>query len=154
MLHGGGTSLSFVPLFSFLDGESSILPVFIPQILVILRARTINALISVWLLPMCTISPLFLPMSLTMLLAFACLLLAYVFSFFLFFNFRHFAFAVLSSGDSIWIGLSAGFGETCLPPGLGRRLGVLCNARYNQVEPTRYVGLQKVRLDGIYRRSF
>jgi len=31
---------------------------------------------------------------------------------------------------------------------------VLSNARYNQVEPTRYVGLQKVRLDGIYRRSF
>ena len=70
------------------------------------------------------------------------------------FSFRHFAFADLSPGDSIWIGLSAGFGETCLPPGLGRRLGVLSNARYNQVEPTRYVGLQKVRLDGIYRSSF
>ena len=78
----------------------------------------------------------------------------FFFSFFLFFDFRNIAFVGLSPGDSIWIGLSAGFGETCLPPGLGRRLGVLCNARYNQVEPTRYVGLQEVRLDGIYRRSF
>jgi len=43
---------------------------------------------------------------------------------------------------------SAGFGETCLSPGFERRLGVLSNAGHNQVEPTRYVGLQKVRLDG------
>jgi hypothetical protein len=92
-----------------------------------------------------------------MLLAFACLLLAYAFSFlyfYSFFNFRHFAFAGLGPGYSIWIGLSAGFGEACLPPGLGRRLGVRSNAGHNQVEPTRWVELQKVRLDGKYRRSF
>ena len=57
--------------------------------------------------------------------------------FFFFFDFGHFAFAGLSPGDSIWIGLSAGFGETCLSPGFERRLGVLSNARHNQVEPTR-----------------
>ena len=53
-----------------------------------------------------------------------CFFLSFLFFFFSFFNFRHFAFAGLSPGDSIWIGLSAGFGETCLSPGLGRRLGV------------------------------
>ena len=94
--------------------------------------------ISVLLSPMSNISTLLSSMSSTLLLAFACLLLAYIFSFFsFFFDFGHFAFAGLSPGDSIWIGLSAGFGETCLSPGFERRLGVLSNARYNQVEPTR-----------------
>ena len=108
--------------------------------------------ISVLLSPMSNISTLLSPMSSTLLSAFACLLLAYFF--FFFFDSGHFAFAGLSPGDSIWIGLSAGFGESCLPPGFGRRRGVLSNAWHNQVEPTRYVGLQKVRLDGKHRRSF
>ena len=74
--------------------------------------------ISVLLSPMSNISTLLSLMSSTLLLAFACLLLAYIFSFFsFFFDFGHFAFAGLSPGDSIWIGLSAGFGESCLSPG-------------------------------------
>ena len=41
----------------------------------------------------------------------------YFFFLFFFFDFGHFAFAGLSPGDSIWIGLSAGFGESCLTLG-------------------------------------
>ena len=50
--------------------------------------------------------------------------MVFLFFFSFFFDFRNIAFAGLSLGDSIWIGLSVGFGESCLSHGLERRLGV------------------------------
>ena len=61
----------------------------------------------------------------------------FYFFFVSFFNFRHFAFAGLSPGDSIWIGLSAGFGESCLSLGFREASWGAKHAGYNQVEPTK-----------------
>ena len=61
----------------------------------------------------------------------------FFFSFFLFLDFRNTAFAGLSPGDSIWIGLSAGFGESCLSLGFREASWSAKRAGYNQVEPTR-----------------